>query len=238
MNRRRIVALAGVAVACLVVATGGCSRVVLDPGPSTSEQREIDDPTRVHLKTPGRLVIGVGPTASLTVTAGENVIDDLTAVTEDGELTLGVSSALGDLGDVQYDLVLPDVDQLTLSGSGSIEGQIAAQAGLTIRAEGSGSVRLEPIEVDSLDVRIAGTGDVRLEGTAARQDVSVEGTGSYDAPGLVTEDTTVEISGTGSADVNATGTLDAHVSGTGSVRYTGDPQVTSTVDGTGRVEKQ
>jgi hypothetical protein len=91
------------------------------------------------------------------------------------------------------------------------------------------------VAVQELAVVLAGSGNVETQGTAAVQDVLVEGSGDYDGSSLDSRQATVTVSGSGDADVRVTGELTAVVTGSGDIEYTGGAQVTSTVQGSGQV---
>ena len=79
------------------------------------------DASAVELATSGELVLTTGDGASLRITAGENVLDHLTSEVSDGRLVLGTDGSTVDLGEVRYELVLPEARAVELSGSGSVQ---------------------------------------------------------------------------------------------------------------------
>ncbi|WP_448626156.1 head GIN domain-containing protein [Geodermatophilus sp. URMC 64] len=210
----------GAWVAAAVVLLTGCGLTSFtgDPGPARSEDRPVEAVSGVELATSGELVLTTGDTPSLRITAGENVLDQLTSEVRDGRLVLDAERSVGDLGDVRYELVMPAAATLEVSGSG------------TLRAEG--------LDVDELRVRLSGSGTVTLDGRAGRQVVEVDGSGQYDARQLDSKVADVTISGSGSADVEVSDFLVAVVTGSGTVTYGGGPEVERHVDGSGSVEER
>jgi hypothetical protein len=207
-------------VAAAVVLLGGCALTSFtgDPGPARSEDRPVEAVPEVELATSGELVLTTGDTPSLRITAGENVLDQLTSEARDDRLVLDAERSVGDLGDIRYELVLPAVGTVEVSGSG------------TVRAEG--------LDVDELRVRLSGSGTVTVDGRADRQVVEVDGSGEYDARQLDSETADVTIAGSGSADVEVSDFLVAIVTGSGTVTYGGGGQVERHVDGSGSVEER
>ena len=111
---------------------------------------------------------------------------------------------------------MPAVDELTLSGSG------------TIGAEG--------VDVDEFTIALSGSGTVSASGRAQHIDVELNGSGDVQLQELVAQDVRATMSGTGRIAVHATESLDASVPGTGSIVYTGNPpQVRKSVNGVGSV---
>ena len=73
----------------LTVVLAGCGAPIVSRGEPTTEERAIGNATEVRLETSGDLTLVVGDEPSLTVTAGENVIDRLTSTMSGSTLVLG-----------------------------------------------------------------------------------------------------------------------------------------------------
>lgn len=210
-------------------------------GPSTTQERPADGVTAVELSTSGTLVVEHGDEPSLTVTAGRNVLAQLTSEVRDGVLVLDHDDRPGwsRTGVVEYRLVVDHLDAIRVEGSGGVQvdGEVATGDELAILLEGSADVGVEGVDVDELDVSNQGSGRITLAGAAEVQRVTVAGSGGYDAAALRTREAAVALEGSGDAVVDVTGTLDASVSGSGSITHTGGARVTSDVDGSGSVRE-
>lgn len=211
----------------------GC---VLAPiGPMVSQDRPIDAVTAVSLESLGHLTVSRGE-PSLTVTAGSGVIDSLTTEVRDGVLYLGTKRGIAAFrGDVTYELTLPTLESLTVSGAGDVTADFAGADSIDIVIEGSGDVEGSGIDARSVRAAIDGSGDLELQGSTANVDASISGSGDIDLENLIAVDAVVSIDGSGDIRVHATSTLDASISGTGSIRYSGKPQVTQSIDGVGSI---
>lgn len=236
MRRRALLLTAILAVAAALLA--GCDGPST-AGPLVTQERDVAGATAVTLAGVGRLILSTGPTPSLTVTAGEGIIDRITSEVDDGVLTLDVRTGptLG-FSDIRYDLVLPQVDALTVAGAGDVDATLAAAEALDVRISGAGDVDATGVSVERLGVTVTGTGSVTLTGSADRQDVEISGVGSYDGTQLKSRDAEVLVSGTGSANVLVSEALRANVSGTGSITYAGGAEVTTSVTGLGSVRER
>ncbi len=224
--------LAGGVAAVTVLALSGC---VFVSGPRTTVDREIDDATAVQLKTGGDIVITLGDSPSLTITAGQNVISRITSEVHDGVLVLDIPGPTFALGDIDYALTLPSISGVDVDGSGDVEVDFAAADDVTVSISGSGDVEGGNIAAGEVTVQIDGSGNVDLSGTTGSFAVAIDGSGDVEADDLESEDATVDISGAGEVKVRATKTLDVKISGSGSVRYTGGAEVTSEISGSGEV---
>lgn len=222
-------------VGAAVLATGltACAAT----GPRSAQERDVEDVVAVRLETSGTLTVERGDEASLTVTAAEDVLPRLTSEVEDGVLVLGVepSALLGGLGTVEYGLVLPRLDAVTVTGSGDVVAADVTGALVDVVVEGSGDVDLAGLDAAEVRTTVDGSGDVHLDGSATRQSVSVDGSGSYEAGALRSEEAVVALRGSGGVDLVVTGTLTATVEGSGTVSHSGGADVTSDVAGSGAV---
>ena len=242
MNRTRTRTAALLTATALTTALTGCSMSV-DIGPQASEEHPLDgDVTSIVLETSGTLRLARGDEPSLTVSAGERTLERLTTELRDGVLTLSAERGaglvrVGGLGEITYDVVLPELVELQVRGSGEVEGDDVTGESLTLTVEGSGDVELESVDLDTLDLRISGSGDVALAGRTRAQQVSIDGSGQYDGAALASSQAIVTVQGSGDARVDVTDRLQATVAGSGEVLHSGGAQVTEDVSGSGDVDE-
>jgi hypothetical protein len=221
-------------VAMTAVVLAGCSASIgTDPGPSRTEDRTVPAVTGVELTTPGTLVVTTGRPA-LRITAGADVIDDLTSKVRDGVLVLDSARSIDEFGNVRYELTLPDLRELRVTGSaGATVGPPSTLHKLEVG--GSGDVQVAGLAVDALTVSSSGSGTITTAGSAEKQSVHLDGSGSYDGTALRTREAAVTVAGSGRAEVQATGTLHAVVEGSGTITYSGGATVDSRIDGSGAI---
>lgn len=249
-------------VVALVAVVSGCELTIGDrqeaTGHEVTEQRDVGAVTAVELRTVGTLNIAVGETPALSVTAKSDLIDDITTEMDGDTLVIDLDDSWGMTGFVEYDLVVPALSTVVLSGSGEIYGALGATDSAAVTIDGSGDVALTELAADAvtltvggsgeitvphldaqeLSVVLDGSGDVHVSGASDRLLVSVPGSGDVSAADLVARDAEVAIDGSGEVSVNATGTLDASISGSGDIAYVGDPQLQTHVDGSGDVHRR
>ena len=226
--------------AVLILGAWGLSACAtpLDPGPTVTQERDVSGADAVTLAGVGRLDVTIGPTASLEITAGERLMDRITSDVTDGTLVLDVRPGPNvGLGGIEYRLVLPTVESVTVSGAGDVDAKLDRSPSLSVLLAGAGDITAAGVDVDDLTVTVSGAGAVNLSGSADRQRVEISGLGGYRGAELTSGDADVLVSGAGSASVTVTGELDATVTGAGSITYAGSPTVTSTVTGVGSVRE-
>lgn len=129
----------------------------------------------------------------------------------------------------------PEINLMSLVGSGMISAESVYADELTLSIEGSGIIDVIGIDVLELKVLITGSGDVSLRGTTDVADYTITGYGNIDAKNVISNTCIAEISGSGSIYCNAVIKLEAIISGTGSVYYKGSPSVSTHISGTGSV---
>lgn len=243
---------AGTLVACSVyVDTRGPAR-----GPQTTQTRAVSAVTALDLGASGDVRLSVGEPA-LSITAGQDVLPDLTAQVKGDTLVIDLDHGWRDPGPITYDLTLPALSSVTLRGSGTVTGDTAGTGDATLDLTGSGRIDLTALDADTLRVRvggsgevlvgkvtaggtvleIAGSGHVRLAGRTGTLDLSIPGSGAADVGAFEARDVRASIAGSGSAHVMATDSLDASIAGSGVITYQGDARVTSHVTGSGAVTR-
>lgn len=225
-------------------------------GPRDTVVREIPAVSTVEIGTSGVMRVSVGDEPSLTITAGERVLDELTAVVHGDRLEIDLPGAWINVGRIDYELVVPALASVVIEGSATVTGELApagapvevrvqgsgdvdldgaAGSSVLVVVDGSGDVTLDDVDTPTAEVAIDGAGDVALRGTADTLAVSIPGSGDVDTSDLVAQDVTASVQGSGTIRVRAERTLDARIDGSGDITYLGDPEVTSDVDGSGDI---
>ena len=140
---------------------------------------------------------------------GSDNIVELLEITVNGE-TLNIKFKKNvniiDRGKLEIKVFSPDLNRLTLNGSGGI---LFANG---IHTKGD------------LKVTINGSGNLTLDGMASAAKYNISGSGNIKAADLEATDVYAGISGSGNISCFVNGKLGGHVSGSGSVAYKGTPQ--------------
>jgi hypothetical protein len=165
---------------------------------------------------PGRVHYTQGPTAKITVTGPENVVNRIAV---DGDRVHGERWWGWHGGDLDFIVTAPGVKSFTLNGSAKLSIDQYAQ--------------------DSLDVEINGSGDVDARGAARAVNVEIHGSGDVDMGAVAAEEAKVEIAGSGGAKVAPTKSVDVDIMGSGDVTLLTDPpSVNTDIAGSGRLVKK
>lgn len=202
-----------------------------------TETREVSDFDGVDLSGQGQVSISIGEEFSLVISAEDNIMPLLTSEVRGGTLVLGTSQSINPTQEITYEVTMPLVSVLRVSGSGRIDSPgVVNDDVLILEVSGSGSVGAPDLFVTGLETAISGSGQVTATGQVDHVEVSISGSGSLDAEGLSAQTADITVSGSGGVVVEVTEELVVDVSGSGSVEYLGDPPVLDVdVSGSGDV---
>ena len=229
----RLLLLAG-AIGASILGLSGCGYV--SAGPTDTEDRPVPgDLSAVVLESTGTLNVQPGE-AALTITAGSNALDRITAAEQDGALHLSVNGGfLNSPGPIEYALTLPELTDVTVDGSGEVFASAAPTESLTVQVSGAGDVLITDVDAERVTVLIDGAGSVRLRGTVDHVEVLLRDAGDFHGDDLRARTAVADIDGSGEIEIHATDTLEASISGTGTIRHSGGAEVTENIDGQGEV---
>jgi phage-related protein len=233
MNKR----ILSVILVCIIILL---SITACSVGVTHTESREISDVNAVSINTIGEFVIRQGDAETLTIEGPNNILRHITTEVVGG--TLYIDSERGVLSDsfakVVYTLTVKNLNEISLSGAGSISISSLDSTDLDVTLTGAGSITVRSLNTQNLSVLLNSAGSISISGNAVNQNVVLSGVGSYDASDLQSQTAKVVMSGAGSAEVWVSDALDIEVSGVGSVSYFGSPSVTQNISGLGSVNSK
>lgn len=232
MIKRPVLAL--LLAASVTAALAGCVYIPIS-GPRVTEDRDLDDFTSIVLKTDGDVVVTLGDTPAVSITARPAVMGLLTSEVKGDVLVLSVNGPHLGLGEVDYAITVPMVSDITIDGAGDVVADFTGADDIHVAIAGSGDIEGTGIDASTVVSSIEGSGDIELTGRADDHSLEIDGSGNFDGQDFVTENAAVTISGSGDVEVNVTGKLRAEISGSGEIRYTGGAEVDSDVSGSGSV---
>ena len=216
-----LLVVATVAVASSLWRTGspGSASLVEGSGTPAIETREVAPFTAVDLAGSNNVSISIGGKQSVTVRADDNLIDLVTTRARAGRLVIDNIRNFQTKSPMTVVVTVPELDAVTMSGSGT--------------------VAVQGVRARMLTVRLPGSGTMLASGTAGRLNASLEGSGELRLSTLVAARVTAVIAGSGMIQVHASEALDATVSGSGTIAYSGNPRLVSkNVTGSGSIIEQ
>lgn len=223
---------------CLVEINGD-SETIRGQGALAQEFREVGSITGVNLAMEGDLFIQSGSEVSFRIEAQQNILayintyvrNDVLVIEGERDVDLRPSEP------VRFVLVTPELNSVSLTGSGDIQVDPFESAEFALTVAGSGDLLLREILTDNLVVSIAGSGDINIDGSTINQEISIAGSGDYNARDLTSAAASISIAGSGDSYVQVSEELTASLIGSGSVFYIGNPTITSSTVGSGRVRR-
>lgn len=213
-------------------------RKVRGEGPTATETRFVRSFDELRLKVDGDVYLTQGPAKEIRIEAQRNILDIIETDVRNHrlEVTFGRHWVNRHNG-IRIYITTPDINALTVDGSGSIVGENALTThDLNLYINGSGRIDLEIERCDQLNSDINGSGDIYLEGGSCEiHDVDISGSGKVRAFSLLSRNVDVNISGSGNCELNVQQKLEARISGSGTIYYKGNPSVNSRISGSGKV---
>lgn len=206
-------------------------------GPVVTEDFDLPDVTSISLSIDADVEITYGETQEIIIEGQQNIIDNIKKyVDSDGYWRISYYRSVKNHEGLTIYITTPDMDYITISGSGSVEttNHFPDQGDVLLKISGSGHIEYDA-EVDIIESDISGSGSIHISGTAFEQRIDISGSGSVHAFDLITQETYIKISGSGSSEVYAEEILEVKISGSGNVYYKGNPQIDTNISGSGGV---
>jgi hypothetical protein len=217
---------------------------VYSPLLAKDEIREVSPFSKISLRISAKVYLTQGERQSVKIVADPETLEEI--ITEVKERTLNIRYPNTNIfknwnpGKVEIFITVPEVDGITLSGSGDIVSEDIKTRILDLVVSGSGNIKLEKLTAEKVDASISGSGNINIKegGVAEEFKVRISGSGNVDARGFEAKNVSVQTSGSGNCSVISNGEIKARISGSGSVYYSGNPAIDSSVSGSGSVKKR
>jgi hypothetical protein len=226
---------------CGVVQINPNAKSIMPSDNMISEKRQVSGFTGIQMSTVGKVIITQGDSESLEIKGSDNLVPLIKTTVGNGVLTIRLDEnyTLNSLNKddlLIFTLTVKDLNNVTLSGAGTVEMSALTTQSLKLVMSGAGSLSLANLKVDNLDITVSGLGNTVVSGTATSASMGLSGAGEIQAGDLQCQSVKITISGLGSATIWATDTLTGNISGGGNVRYYGSPKMDTKTTGFGNFE--
>jgi hypothetical protein len=237
----------------------GC-KVIVGTGPIIEREVPVEPFKGVDLDGSFNVTVEQGTDQNVKVLANENILEHVKLEVIDEVLYLGLEDGNYMNYDLEVKLVVPELNKVTLSGSGSIHlGTFVNLPLLNVTLDGSGDIDSKgPLEVleataivlngsgdidltlkaKDVSAMLDGSGDIRLSGTTAKLALVLDGSGDIKAFDLESTVCDATLDGSGNIEVNASRVLNATLNGSGDIDYEGEPKLDAQIDGSGTIEAE
>lgn len=229
-------------------------------GDFLSEERSSNYFNKIEVEGSFDVFVSQGSTRSIVVEADENLLDQIVTSTSGDRLIISTrrDRCLRSSNPIEVYITTPDLKDIQLSGSGSLECQNLETPDLNVDLDGSGSIYLGYVNTDEIDLTIDGSGyidcdvvtssaemnvngsgEMRVSGTTDVADITVSGSGKIRANEMDASDCYATVTGSGDIYAFAFDLLDISITGSGTVYYYGNPaQIVKRITGSGNIIKR
>jgi len=220
---------------CIIVING---KSVQGSGNIITQEREVSEFSKVHLKGSGKVFLTPGEKQSLEIKTDDNIMPLIETDVSGNKLTISHGNHHLRPTSFEVYITLENLEGVRISGSGDIigKGRFVTDT-LVTEISGSGDMDLE-VETGLLETKISGSGSIHLSGKAEDYTVSISGSGKINAFDVDAKHVSVKISGSGDCRVSTSESLDAKISGSGDVYYRGRPQINAKISGSGSLKSR
>lgn len=210
------------------------------------EERKLSAFSEITLKMSGKVHLKQGDNQVVNVKGDQSTLDKLVTEVKDRKLVIrfkteSMFSSSWKPGPVEIFITIPEIDKLTLLGSGSIisEDLISSRI-IDLTLSGSGDINLADLKTDKVTILLSGSGNVLLAGKAAAAELkgTLSGSGNIKARDFNADDVNVKIVGSGNCWITANKNLIAKIAGSGNVFYHGNPAIDQSITGSGKVKAE
>lgn len=233
-------------VAYIVLRNHGVSGGAINPGSrlmATDSRSVSKNVNAVEVNGPIDLTVRYGPVPSLQVRGEQRLLSNIETTMEGDKLRIALRGLLlSHRRPLQAIVVLPQLNNLTVTGSGDAKvdgfsgehvdllmsgpGSIKFNARyrqVTARLHGNGDLDLDVGNSDRVDAQVIGSGSIAVAGSCTELAAETSGSGDINARHLRAEKVDLRQSGSGDSSVNARTTVTVSINGSGDVEVYGNP---------------
>ncbi|BCR04724.1 hypothetical protein DESUT3_17930 [Desulfuromonas versatilis] len=181
-----------------------------------TRRREVGDFVKLWLNIPAEVRIATGEKSDLTMTADDNLLAVISTEVREGTLIISAENDFVTANPIRIELRVPDLEGVTVNGSGS--------------------VRLEQAKGSELALVISGSGKIAATGRVEELSAVVNGSGEMVLDELRAHTGKIQINGSGRAVLKVEKHLKATVNGSGQIHLALEPEeLDSRIAGSGKI---
>jgi Putative auto-transporter adhesin, head GIN domain len=204
-----------------------------------TELRNVRNFHALNIKGVAKVEVRIGSEYRVEITTEENLMDQVSAVEQNGVLVIMQTTPNFNFGDrLKVVVVAPFWDGFTLGEVVDINVANPIKGSrLDISASGSSKLQIPQLQFEAIHLKQNGTSDVILGGSANGLHATLSGAAQLQALACPVITALAELHGSSLAKVNVSTLLQVKAAGSSEVQYKGNAEVKSQVLGTGRVFK-
>jgi hypothetical protein len=230
MKKLSILLAAGLlAASCVININGGAwVGTCTEEGIDYTEVRDVQAFRSISSGLPCNIYYIQGDKQEVRLETTKEFAEKVFTTVEDGTLKLKLEEGRYPKLILRILISTPDIEDISISGSGSLvhEGALHASGNLSLRVSGSGNIQAGIIDCKDFSTRVSGSGNIYLASVACDGfEATTSGSGHIDLKTLTAkDDASVRVSGSGSIrlyEVDIDGDMDLKTSGSGSILVNG-----------------
>ncbi|MDR2897180.1 MAG: DUF2807 domain-containing protein [Spirochaetaceae bacterium] len=196
----------------------------------TSQEKTVSGFNTVVGNGIGNIHIYPAEDYKLVVTTDSNIQDDIGIAVRNNTLHIEDNNNQYKPTQLVIDVYMPELEAVSLNGSGSIKVNTGTTSAFKIGLFGSGSIDTQTYQVQYNTIDLSGSGSIKTMATDTLS-VDIFGSGSIDAQNHGVKNADITVSGSGSIKIWVTDALTGEIFGSGTIWYKGTP--TQSIDKTG-----
>ena len=208
------------------------------------ETRTVGTFTKISYRVPGTLYLKQGSPAKVELEGSKDVLREVETELDGNRLIIGkegkwMNWGWSDKDRITVYVTMPNIEGLSVSGSGNLIAEKITAGGLDLNVSGSGSLKLEFAASGDVEADVSGSGDMDLKGTCNNFDSDISGSGKVNLNATIQGNADFGVSGSGRIQAEGTAKeVKAGISGSGRVMAGGlaAEKCTVRISGSGDVE--
>lgn len=212
-----------------------CNKSIVGSGAIVTQNFNVNKFRSISSETSIDINVAYGEEQSVKVSGYENLMEHIVFSVNSERLKIDLKNGNYSNLNLEVEIVLPVLDKLKVNSSGSIAVGSFNLENLELQIESSGSIRTYgTFEIQNkLTAKLNSSGSISVDGFANKQEISMDGPGSFRGYGMSSNSCNIKMDGSGNIKVLVNDTLNAEINGSGNVYYKGNPQIFKDLDGSG-----
>lgn len=207
-----------------------------------SEERSVSSFSKISLRISANVYVEQSSKQSLRIEAKSSALEDIITEVKNNTLIIRLPNNFPfrnfNTGKVDVYITVPEIDGLTVAGSGDIMAKKVESHDINLTISGSGNIKIDNLKSKHVSGTISGSGGINIgDGDADDFKATISGSGDIKASDFEVDEVSARIAGSGNCSVRSNGSINARIAGSGSIFYSGNPSIDSSVAGSGRVRK-
>jgi len=210
-----------------------------------NEQRNVPSFSEILFQISGTAHLKQGNKQSVEIVAKSSTLADIITEVRGRQLIIrfparNIFTQNYNPGEIDIYITVPEVQGLSVSGSGNIVAQEKISGRIIdLAVSGSGNIILNDLGAERVKTAISGSGHIMINSNviADELNVTITGSGNVKAENFEAQNLNVNIAGSGNCSAISNGSLKARIVGSGNVYYKGNPSLDTSVIGSGRIIK-